>query len=83
MYISYSNMELFHAAVPILLTRRRYYVLFPIPAFTVQVTKYHLLNITCFQKFNGNLNALQLNKTTRHVAHLSVSCKSFMQWQYP
>jgi hypothetical protein len=34
-----SEIELFHCAVPKLLTGKRYYVLFLIPLFIVQVTK--------------------------------------------
>jgi hypothetical protein len=34
-----SEIELFHCTVPKLLIRKRYYVLFLIPVFIVQVTK--------------------------------------------
>jgi hypothetical protein len=34
-----SEMELFHCTVPKLVMRKRYYVLFLIPVFIVQVTK--------------------------------------------
>jgi hypothetical protein len=34
-----SEIELFHYTVPKLLIRKRYYVLFLIPVFIVQVTK--------------------------------------------
>jgi hypothetical protein len=46
-----SEIELFHCTVPILLIRKRYYVLFPIPVFIVQVTK--LVQFTTV-----NINAL-------------------------
>jgi hypothetical protein len=35
-----SKLELFHCTVPKLLIRKRYYVLFLIPVFIVQVTKF-------------------------------------------
>jgi hypothetical protein len=34
-----SEIELFHCTVPKLLIRKRYYILFLIPVFIVQVTK--------------------------------------------
>jgi hypothetical protein len=51
-HVSYLT-ELFHYTVPNLLIRKRYYILFLIPVFTVQVTK--LVQSTynnTFQKFH-------------------------------
>jgi hypothetical protein len=38
-YIPVSEIEVFHCTIPNFLTRKRFYVLFLIPAFIVQVTK--------------------------------------------
>jgi hypothetical protein len=55
-----SEIELFHCTVPNLLLRKRYYVLFLIPVFTVHVTK--LVQFTYkiyFRKFHRqHINAL-------------------------
>jgi hypothetical protein len=44
-----SEIELFHCTVPKLLIRKRYYVLFLIPVFIVQVTK--LVQFTLYNTY--------------------------------
>jgi hypothetical protein len=50
LFRSVSKIELFHCTVPKLLIRKRYYLLFLIPVFIVQVTK--LVQFTKYNSFS-------------------------------
>jgi hypothetical protein len=79
MYVSYS--KLLHSTVPKLLIRKRYYVLFLIPVFIVQVTK--LVQFTQYNTFRKIPPSSWMHFATRvrtwRVARLySVQCN--VQW---
>jgi hypothetical protein len=73
-----SAIELFHCTVPKLLIRKRYYVLFLIPAFIVQVTKLvqFTQHITFFENSTVNLNAL-CNSCEDMACCSSVQCTMY------
>jgi hypothetical protein len=74
-----SEIELY--TLPKLLIRKRYYVLFLIPAFIVQVTK--LVQFTQYTTFSKIPPSTSMHFATcvrtRRVARLGASCRSFMR----
>jgi uncharacterized integral membrane protein len=68
-----SEIELFHCTVPILLIRMRYYILFLIPVFIVQVTK--SVQFTKYNTFSKMPLSLSLHFAT-HVKTWRVACLS-------
>jgi hypothetical protein len=64
--VSYSELfprEIFYCAVPKLLIRKRYYVLFLIPVFIVQLTK--LVQFTCYNTFSKIPPSASMHLTSR------------------
>jgi hypothetical protein len=58
-----SEIELFNCTIPKLLIRKRYYVLFLIPVFIVQVTK--LVEFTKYKKFSKIPQSTSVHFATR------------------
>jgi hypothetical protein len=71
--VSYSKRfpRLFHCTVPKLLIRKRYYMLFLIPVFIVQVIK-----LVHFRKYHHQRHCTLQPVRKRHVVHMTASWRT-------